>query len=307
MTRRRKGGRGRGGILKGAQYESLYFLDLFSLMDIRQWGGLINRLIGFHWQYYCALAHQRSVIIEKIRNALLAAAQGPVSFEHWQRAVKYKYSLDPLSSMGSLADPGGRFNIGLIDPIKFPPFPALYIAFDQETALQEMLCQDFHKPSSLTPFEFALTNRSSITIVSVSGSLDRVIDLGHPSFLQEFVELIRDFKIPAHVMETARRCKLPPPRVICSVDELLENLLYSNWRQWPMQFDVPVASQIFGHLVSESGIDGILYPSRLTGKNCLAIFPKNFADTGSFIKLDDPIPAEVRCRRLDSSSGSSKM
>ena len=67
-----------------------------------------------------------------------------------------------------------------------------------------------------------------------------------------------------------------------------------------MQFDVPVASQIFGQLGADAGVGGILYTSKFTGKDCLAIFPQNFDDlAGSFIQLDDAAPAENKIRRLD--------
>ena len=67
-----------------------------------------------------------------------------------------------------------------------------------------------------------------------------------------------------------------------------------------MPFDVPYSSQIFGQLVAEAGIDGILYPSKFTGKDCLAIFPQNFDDSsGSFLELDGDLPPVVKIRRLD--------
>ena len=67
-----------------------------------------------------------------------------------------------------------------------------------------------------------------------------------------------------------------------------------------MLFDVPTTSQIFGQLVVEAGIEGILYSSKFTNKNCLAVFPQNFDETsGSFIQLDDETPAGVTIPRLD--------
>lgn len=59
----------------------------------------------------------------------LREVAAPFEFSAWQRAVKYRYSLAPLSTKGSLVDPGGRFNIGAIDPSRFPLFPALLLGF----------------------------------------------------------------------------------------------------------------------------------------------------------------------------------
>jgi RES domain-containing protein len=211
----------------------------------------------------------------------------------------YKYALEPLSSQGSLVDPGGRFNIGLIDPIKFAPFPALYIASNKDTALQEMLCQKPDPDSKLTPHEFALTDTSSITIVSVSGSLERVINLDREEALKEFVGLINDFQYPKRLIREARERNFRLPDIVRTVGNLKRGLLTENWRAYPMQVDIPSMSQIFGQLVHESGIEGIVYPSKFTDKDCLAVFPRNFADSSSYVELDDPAPPEAKTRRLD--------
>jgi hypothetical protein len=47
---------------------------------------------------------------------------GPFKIERWQKAVKYKHALTPLSVRGSLIEPGGRFNIGGTDT-RFSSFP----------------------------------------------------------------------------------------------------------------------------------------------------------------------------------------
>ena len=83
--------------------------------------------------------------------------------------------------------------------------------------------------------------------------------------------------------------------------ELETALLGPKWRAMPMQFDVPAFCQIFGQLVAKAGIEGILYPSRLTGMKCLAILPDAFEDD-SFVELDDRAPAGTKVVRLDASS-----
>jgi hypothetical protein len=126
------------------------------------------------------------------------------------------------------------------------------------------------------------------------------VNLRQPERLQSFVDLIKDFSIPDHLKEAAGEIGLPQHDLIRTVSKLTEVLLVPNWREWPMQFDVPFSSQIFGQLVAETGIEGILYPSKFTGKDCLVIFPQNFDDSsGSFVELDGELPTGVRIRRLD--------
>lgn len=147
--------------------------------------------------------------------------------------------------------------------------------------------------------DFALTREDSISIVSLSGSLASVINLKEPENLRTFVDLIKDFETPKDLKEDAQKIKLPEPDLIRTVPKLIDCLLVPNWRAWPMQFDVPYSSQIFGQLVADASIEGILYPSKFTGKDCLAVFPQNF-DADSFIELEGELPAGVTIRRLDS-------
>jgi hypothetical protein len=278
------------------QEPSFFLLERFSLEDISRWTALRDKILRYHWEYYSSLAYQRSRLTDDIRAALLDASEKPFPFARWQRVVKYKYALEPLSVAGSLADIGGRFNIGDIDPARFPPFPALYLASDSPTALQETLGQDNHQ--ELNSLELALSKPASIANVSVSGSLDAVINLNAPEKLKRFVELIKDFVVPGHLARTTQEAKWEPPELIRTVAQLLNAFLYPDWRQWANLYDVPVASQIFGQLVVDAGIEGILYPSKFSGKDCLAVFPQNF-ENDSFVALDDEPPPGARLRRLD--------
>ena len=153
--------------------------------------------------------------------------------------------------------------------------------------------------SELSASELALTNPQSQVIVSVSGQLEKVFDLCAVANLKAFVHRMRKFKLSAVLRESAKRLGVDKPRVIHNPRELLDTLLAENWRAAPAIGDVPANSQIFGHLVYQAGIEGILYPSRLTGKDCLAIFPHNFANTSSYIKLDDEPPDAQVPRQID--------
>jgi hypothetical protein len=198
-----------------------------------------------------------------------------------------------------MADPaGGRFNIGAINPSQFSPFPTLYLANDTNTARQELLCQKVDPGQETRAFDSALTNPTSVVNISLSGAIDFIINLKETGRLQSFVDLIKDFSVPDYLKKAAKNIGEREPELIRTVPKLMDSLLDPNWRLWPMQFDVPIASQIFGQLVSEAGIEGILYPSKFTGKDCLAIFPQNFEE-GSFVQLDDEAPTGVKIRRLD--------
>jgi len=285
-----------------AQVRSTFvLLDHFSVSDIHKWLALKDQFLKYYWDYHNNLAYERSKIANKIKESLLGAAQKPFTFAKWQRAVKYKYANEPLSVAGSLVDPGGRFNIGDINPSQFPPFPALYVASNKDTAIQELLSQKIdpsQKDSKLDPLDFALTSHDSIAIVSLSGSIGSVINLKDQNSLQSFVDLIKDFTIPDSLRRTAVAIGEREPELIRTVPKLIEVLSDPRWRLWPMQFDVPVASQIFGQMVSEAGIEGILYTSKFRGNDCLAIFPQNFEES-SFIQLDDETPQGIQICRLD--------
>jgi hypothetical protein len=133
----------------------------------------------------------------------------------------------------------------------------------------------------------------------VSGVLNSVIDLNKGGELQDFVNLINDFKIPEHLKESFKKFNLSS-ELVTTVPMLINCLLDPNWRVNPMQFDVPSTSQIFGQLAIDAGIEGIVYPSKFTNKNCLVIFPQNFEkNSKSFIQLDDTAPKGIITSRLD--------
>lgn len=271
--------------------------DRFSVSDVERWAAWGEAGRRFHWDWYSDLAYQRSLIAGAIRAVLLKAAE-PFKFEKWQRVGRVKYVLEPLSMTGSLNSPGGRFNIGGIDPARFPPFPALYLASDKETAMQEVLGQDAASSGEMNPFDAALAKPDATYNMPVSGNLRAVIDLRKLEKLDAFVALIKDFKIKAEIYEMAKTHRMPAPSLVSRRADLMLVMLDANWRQWPSLFGVPNSSQIFGQLAFEAGIEGVIYPSKFNGKANLAIYPKNFGGK-SFVELADAVPAEVKVRRLD--------
>jgi hypothetical protein len=263
-------------------------LDSGLVADIPRVRKAFEERVQFHWEYYSELALLRSRIYDKLKVALYEKAN-PFEFKKWQRAVKYKYTLAPLSAKGSLSDPG--------DTARFPTFAALYLARDKRTALAELLGRD-GPISSFAAEELALTRSASITVVSVTGKLDSVLDVRDAKNLEPFVSLVKNFNVSDKLRAKGRKVGLPVNLVRRAAD-LVVALAADRWREWPMGFDVPAVQQVFGRIAFDAGIEGILYDSVLTGGPCLAVYPQNFQNSPSFVEIDDLCPAEVVHRRID--------
>lgn len=228
----------------------------------------------------------------------------PFKFEDWQRVGRYKYALTPLSVAGSLRYVGGRFNIADIDHSRFPPFPALYLAIDRETAIQEVLGQDAALGGPLSALELVLAKPDAIFNVPVKAELRSVLDLRKPDLLQPFVDLIKDFTIDKNMEEMARAHGVPPLILIRTTEVLLQFIFDENWRRMPAQFGVPAASQVIGQLAADAGVEGIIFPSKFNAKPNVAVFPQNFTGD-SFVELLGAIPEGVKVRRLDATTAGS--
>jgi hypothetical protein len=274
-------------------------LDSGFIADIPKSRALYEQLRQLHWDFYSELAYQRSKIYDSLKSSLRERAE-PFEFSKWQRVVKYKYALQPLGTKGSVLGPGGRFNIGEIDTTQYPVFPALYVASDKGTALAELLGRSAGD-DWLTPQELALTKPNSIAIVSVSGHLDAVLDIRDDGNLATFIALIKGFRLSLGLTSRASKLRFPLS-IIKTVQELTRALHAPHWRDWPTLYDVPAACQIFGRIVLDAQVEGILYNSVLTKELCLAIYHQNFQHSSSYIELDDPVPPELTLRRLDSSN-----
>jgi len=245
----------------------------------------------FAWALYSELAEQREQVFDNLKQSLLYNCLENYTFNNWQRAVKYRYSLHPLCTLGSLSYIGGRFNIGESINTNVNPFTALYIAENKDTALQEHLSQIEGISTELSSREIALNNHQSESILRLNGSLDLVIDLTNKNSVSDFVNIIKKFTKNKYIDLLAKQARLTnPPQMIKSVDILLSALLNKQWRIEAALYDVPSTSQIFGQIALIAGITGILYPSKFTGKNCLAIFTQNFKDSTSWVKIADAIP-----------------
>jgi RES domain-containing protein len=275
-----------------------YLLERGTLRDLIEAKHRTLQLRKYHWDFYSELARQREEIKSDIFSTLNESSISNFTFSGWQRAVKWKYGLHPLCALGSLNMPGGRFNVGDVNS-NVPSFPALYFASDKDTALQETLGQSADEIEELTAREIALTNPESETIVSVSGNVERVFDLRSALSLRKFVRLIKEFTIPSHIRAEGERLG-ENPGTVTTAKQLLDILLAKDWSHIPMLHDIPANSQIFGQLIFLSGVDGILYPSKFTKRDCLALFPRNFENSSSFIQLDHEAPDSRVPKRIDS-------
>jgi RES domain-containing protein len=285
---------------------SLVELERFTQASLRQWLATKGNLDGLQRALYFELEPLRQRNEARLLDALRSQTLPSLPFEGWSRILDYRYCLQPLSVAGSLKGEGGRFNIGAeLSPGTFTPFPALYIAEDYEAAFRERFgAPPTSGPDGLSIQELALRSPGSFTQVRLRGTVETVIDVGNLETLKLFAGVLREFPIPKDVRRLARTLGFsPPPWLVRSPTTLQRQLLHSNWRMLPQQFDLPSNSQIFGRIALAAGVNGILYPSaRQVAKRCLALFPQNWAGSNSFIEVTDEAPQGARLTRIDATT-----
>ncbi|MDE0119137.1 MAG: RES domain-containing protein [Bdellovibrionales bacterium] len=269
-------------------------------MEIRNNRRIYKKHYDYYWGEYSELAKQRLDHWEEIKKSLLSEAIDDYRLKKRFRAVKWRYSNHPLCTVGSLKDPvGGRFNIGNMNPDLVPRFSALYIAQDKETAEQELLLPKGHP--KLSPFDFSLTDSSSISIVAVQGILDTVFDIRGDTKLKGIIKILSQFKFSPALKKLGSSLKIDR-KIVKTRKQMYDSISEIKWRNKPMDFDVPSNSQIFGQMVRAAGISGILYKSNITQKECLVIFPTNFKNSSSFIELIDKPPNDKIPTKIDNSN-----
>lgn len=262
-------------------------LECTNLQQIFERSRLSRQLRDYHWQQYCFFAHERSLCQKQISQSLNQASK-PLKGVKWCRMVAYQYSNKPLSSVGSQIDPaGGRFNFGNINKTKFPVFSSLYIAKSATTAKKEALvCKKNLKHDE--NISFATGSKVSYSMVYVDFALESIIDTTKARSLQPFVNVIKNIKVSSELKKKAQNLRSAQKATsITQVSQLRQALQDKKWRQYPMALEVPAPCQIFGHMVYSAGLQGILYRSHWDKKTCLAVFPENFKNTKSYIKLSD--------------------
>lgn len=269
-------------------------LDMFSSLDLRRWRSFGSDVDRYHYDFFYSLESQRAANHDKIIESLSEVDGINFDKSNCARVVDYEFSSNPLSSVGSLRHVGGRFNIGSrVDPGRFNPFPALYLASDEQTARLEKFPEPINKNSKLKPEEYALSNKKSHTIVFVECRLTNVFDLTKTKNLNNLVNTMKKFEIPKGVHEKAKDIGLGVPRLVKNSKELLNTIMMEDWRYLPAQHSLPSNSQILGNLLQAADFSGVLYKSTKGKGKCLAVFPKTFDKSDSYIRIEDKAPKEV--------------
>ncbi len=109
-----------------------------------------------------------------------------------------------------------------------------------------------------------LTDTHPISIFTVSGKLNLVLDVSDSAALEAFTRLIKDFKISRTVQYMDPMLSKKPLYTIRTPEELRKTLLNVNWHKSQAQFDLPGNPQIFGQLAFDAGLEGIVVNPRPT-------------------------------------------
>jgi len=280
----------------------LYLLDRFSEQNLETWARRSEDLDEVVRRLYFDTEPARIALKSEISDALNKKPGAPASFDGWVRVLGYRWSMAPLSCAGSVKTFGGRFNVGQdVEHAIGGPFPALYVGEDYETAYREYFQKEAGTTSEgLSPEELALIG--SLSAVRLRGHVERVLDLTDAAVLANACAVLRKIRMPRSVNDALRRLKVPRgkgPRMVQTPADL-RRIFSENWREWPVVYGIPSASQVFGKLAVDAGFEAVRYHStKHPTKHCLAIFPCNFGSDRSFVELVDAAPPGVSHVRLD--------
>jgi hypothetical protein len=275
------------------------FLDLVSPASLEREPKLWAEITQCVHALYGALDSQREALKEEYSAALVDATSA-IAFKDWRRRVPMQHVLTPLSSAGSRSIRlGGRFNIGSMDPNRYPPFPALYLASDAETALVEVLGPN-RSVYQLSALEESLQRPENFSLFAVQGEIEKCIDLTSRNVLAAYHGVVQQLRIPPELVRWFKSLGLGNPNVIASVERLTASILAPNWRASVALYTLPAPSQVFAGLCLEAGVEAIRYLSKRmeTRRQCLAVFPSQFQHANSHVEIAGDTPAAV-IRRLD--------
>jgi len=112
-----------------------------------------------------------------------------------------------------------------------------------------------------------------------------------------FAEAINRFQLSRNVRDAEARLGAAPLRLARTPKQLQTTFMAATWRELPAMFSTPASSQLFGHLLSQAGFEGILYSSTLTKRLSLALFPRQLVSSSSVVRVVQP-PEVARCTEL---------
>jgi hypothetical protein len=269
-----------------------------------EWAAVGRATRDFQYALFFELESQRAARKKEINAALRSVAPLKLDLENWVRLVNFKYCLTPLSPAGSLQWMGGRFNYGReIDPGRFPPFPALYLAEDHQTGYCE-----YHQlaptdvTNGLTPEELNLEKPGSWATLKLLGHVSNTYDLTAASNLAEFCKIISKFTLSKRVRRLEKAARVSGTSLVRSPNELLTTLLERNWLTNPVHFDIPSNSQLFGRLLIDAGFEAVLYKSSKTLHRCIAVFTQQLVGSDTVIGIHDDRPEEIELCELNGSN-----
>lgn len=276
------------------------FLERFTSEDLERWNAYSVDAQRYFNAVYFDLEKQRVAQHDALVAALRDAGGVEVPITDWVRVTGNRWALQPLSSVGSTKGIGGRFNVGELLQLRAQVFPALYIAHDLDTAMYEY----FGGPptsSALAMHELALRREGGFAVFVLEGQLANVLDLRDDAALAGFVAIIKQFTLTQETQQLAKKCGIPPWKLMRSVRTLRDRLLAppQTWRADPQSVGVPAPSQIFARYIEAAGYEAVLYPSQQGGTLCLALYPRNFKDSDSFIAVKGDLAPGTSYSRLD--------
>ncbi|MDP2431123.1 MAG: RES family NAD+ phosphorylase [Pseudomonadota bacterium] len=280
-------------------------LDRFSEASLQQWKTLSEDLDELERTLYYALEPERRRLWPDLLAALQQQVETSLEIHNWFRIATYSHSLNPLSAGGSLLAYGGRFNPGAdLERGTLPPWPALYLAEDFETAFHEKFQMGSdERRDGLSAADLALHPNVSHVTVRLDGRLARVFDATSPEKLDPVARVLGRIKLPERAGKLKRKLQIQQNALymIRTGKQLFEVIFSHNWRRLPVQFDLPAPSQVLAEMIRDAGYEGILYPSTRHSGRCLVVFPGVLRE-GSFIALVDKPPHPETVDRLDAST-----
>jgi hypothetical protein len=278
-------------------------IDSFTEQDLEDWSSRAELYQSYCDKVYFELEAQRAQHYDALCSALQSTPSIEVQLDGWMRVTDYRWSLAPLSSVGSIKQIGGRFNIGKeLNRARGQAFPSLYIGQSFATCLCEFFGTSLSNGMNpLSLHELALRREISFTTLRLEGNIDHVLDLRTPTHLKPFTDIIKRFRLSSDTQRFARKNRIRPSKLAQTPNALLKIILSASaqWRMEPNMFGVPAPSQIFGIFARDAGFEAILYPSQQGDANCLAVYPQNFVSSNSSIIVVGATPTNATCIVLD--------